>query len=56
MKQILLFIIILLLTLYLIVSFIALSFNPESWGLIGRLIFIITFVAGSYFGTKRLLK
>ena len=56
MKQILLFITILLLTLYLFVSFIALSFNPQTWGMVGRLIFIITFVAGSYFGTKRLLK
>lgn len=53
-KKILIFIFITIFVVYLSESFVMLSFNPLTWGLVGRLTALVVLIVINYFGIKDL--
>lgn len=54
-KEITIYLTISLIVLYLLISFITLQMNVAKWHEITRLVFVLIYLATSYFGVKRLL-
>lgn len=54
MKKEILFLIVLFTLIYLAVSFIFMTFDPNNWHLIGRIAFVLSFISLSFMGLKNI--
>ncbi len=54
MKAEITFILIVLIIIYLAMSFIFMTFDPNSFGLIGRIAFVLSFISFSFMGLKNI--
>jgi hypothetical protein len=54
MKKEILFLIVTFTLIYLAMSFIFMTFDPRSFGLVGRIAFVLSFISFSFMGLKNI--